>query len=72
VANLVAGGIDYDRHANETTTNLSSLLAGPDEPLGRAEQVRRTAARLAGNSARSRVAPRRPADDEMGSTTRPL
>jgi len=72
VANLVAGGIDYDRHANETTTNLSSLLARPDEPLGRAEQVRRTAARLAGNSARGRVAPRRPADDEMGSTTRPL
>jgi len=70
VANLVAGGIGYDRNATETT-NLSSLL-GPDEPLDRAEQVRRTAARLAGNSARGRVAPRRAADDEMGSTTRQL
>jgi len=71
VANLVAGGVGYDRGA-AATTNLSSLLADADEPLDRAEQVRRTAARLAGNSARGRVAPRRPADDELGSTTRPL
>ena len=64
VANLVAGG---------GATNLSAILGGPDGPTDRAEQVRRTAARLAGNSARGRgVSPRRPADDEMGSTTRPL
>lgn len=67
VANLVVG---YDRGVSETT-NLSNLLGDP-EPLDRAEQVRRTAARLAGNSARGRVAPRRAADDELGSTTRQL
>jgi hypothetical protein len=69
VAGLVAGG-GFDRAANERT-NLSTLLGGPAEPLDRAEQVRRTAARLAGNSPRGRgLAPRNPADDEMGSTHR--
>src|SRR6185312_9947728 len=47
VASLVAGGVD-----DETTTNLSTLLGSPDDALDRAEQVRRTAARLAGNAAR--------------------
>ena len=67
VASLVAGGVD-----DETTTNLSTLLGSPDDALDRAEQVRRTAARLAGNAARGRgVGPRRPAD-EMDETTRRL
>jgi hypothetical protein len=68
VASLVAGGGSHDRTASDRA-NLSSLLSGAQESLDRAEQVRRTAARLAGNSARGRgVAPRNPADDEMGST----
>jgi hypothetical protein len=53
-------------------------LAGGNEPLSemdgmsRAEAVRRTAARLAGNAARSRgtLPPPQRADDEIGATTR--
>ncbi|WP_433297704.1 translation initiation factor 2 [Actinoplanes sp. CA-030573] len=68
VANLVSG---FDRYETETT-NLSAYLSPGDEP-DRAEQVRRTAARLAANSARVRsIGPRRSADDEIGSPTRNL
>ncbi|GAA2613801.1 translation initiation factor 2 [Paractinoplanes durhamensis] len=71
VANLVAGG-DYGQGAAEST-NLSAYLGSADDPADRAEQIRRTAARLTTNSARSRgLNPRRPADDEIGSRTRPL
>ncbi|MFF5293789.1 translation initiation factor 2 [Paractinoplanes globisporus] len=72
VASLVAGGTGFDRRQTEMT-NLSSLLGSPDESADRAEQVRRTAARMAGNAPRGRgVAPRRPIDDEMGQATRNL
>ncbi|WP_433370090.1 hypothetical protein ACQPZX_44840 [Actinoplanes sp. CA-142083] len=71
VASLMAGGTSFDPQHTEMT-NLSSLLGGPDNPADRAEQSRR-AARFSGNSGRSHgVAPRRPADDEMGSATRQL
>jgi hypothetical protein len=68
VANLVAGGHGLGRYENETT-NLSAYLTGEENE--RAEQIRRTAARLAANSGRARgVGPRRAAEDEMGSSTR--
>ena len=64
VASLVAGGAGLDRHQTSDRTNLSAYLgSADDEPTDRLEQMRRTAARLSGNSARGRgVAPRRPAD----------
>ncbi len=70
VASLVSGETDLERYETRTT-NLSSYLSGAaspeDKPSARAEQIRRTAARLAANSARDRaIAPRRPADDELG------
>jgi hypothetical protein len=69
VANLVAGG---DSPRTEMT-NLSTVLGGPDSAADRSEQARRTAARMSGNSGRGHgVAPRRPADDEVGSPTRQL
>jgi hypothetical protein len=67
------------------TTNLSAFLNPPDDQssgerssfdgpssddLGRAEMVRRTAARFAGNSARARSSAPRRADDEIGATSR--
>ncbi|GIF24637.1 hypothetical protein BJ973_008115 [Actinoplanes tereljensis] len=67
VANLVSGG----SLAEAQTANLSAYLGGPEEPDDRAEQIRRTGARLAANSGRGRgVAPRRSIDDEIGSRTR--
>jgi hypothetical protein len=67
VANLVA-----DRDFGQPQGgNLSAYLGSADDQPDRAEQVRRTAARLAANSARARgLNPRRPADDEIGSPTR--
>jgi hypothetical protein len=66
VANLISSGTALDRYETQTT-NLSALLESADDPaVERAEQMRRTAARLSGNSARGRGAPRRSADDEMG------
>jgi hypothetical protein len=84
VANLVAGNAGLDRplaRYETETTNLSAFLnppaadAGgrarvvePDGTLDRAEQIRRTAARFAGNSARARNATPapRPSADEVG------
>jgi hypothetical protein len=71
VASLVSGGEELARYETRTT-NLSSYLSSgstppEDQPASRAEQIRRTAARLAANSARNRtLPPRRPADDELG------
>jgi hypothetical protein len=56
------------------TTNLSAFLAPEDTPVteyaqpveDRAETIRRTAARFAGNSARARTTGQRPAADEYG------
>ncbi|GAA0541175.1 hypothetical protein GCM10010172_23120 [Paractinoplanes ferrugineus] len=68
VANLVAGR-DFGQ---PQSTNLSAYLGGPGEQPDRAEQVRRTAARLAANSARNRgLNQRRSVDDELGSA-RPI
>ncbi|GIM92587.1 translation initiation factor 2 [Paractinoplanes toevensis] len=68
VANLVSGGLGP---AEAQTANLNAYLGGPDDSGDRAEQIRRTGARLAANSGRGRgVAPRRPIDDEIGSRTR--
>jgi hypothetical protein len=74
VAQLVSGETK-DLHEGRTT-NLSAYLTAPaprvELPSGdRAEQVRRTAARLAANAARGRtVAPRRSPEDEVGAITR--
>jgi hypothetical protein len=82
VASLVSGGERLDeplaRYETETT-NLSAFL-GPEasgdgpaveqERPERAEMVRRTAARFAGNSARARNASGRRAEDEIGVVSR--
>jgi hypothetical protein len=83
---LVSGGSEPDRSGTpyeQETHNLSAYLGQPaptgsfeQQPeldgLSRAESVRRTAARLAGNAARGRstLPPARRADDETGATTR--
>jgi hypothetical protein len=89
VAMLVSGGSEPDRYGTsyeQETHNLSAYLGAAQAPTGgfdpqpaeldglsRAESVRRTAARLAGNAARGRSTlppPARRADDETGATTR--
>jgi hypothetical protein len=74
VASLVSGGPEaLERY--EATTNLSTFLApgttAADGPRSeRAEQIRRTAARLAANSARNRnIAPRRSPEDDLSAPT---
>jgi hypothetical protein len=84
VASLVSAnaGAEQTLERYETqTTNLSSFLAegGNGHPAdgqprvgddGRAESVRRTAARFAGNSARARATGQRPAGDDHGTRQR--
>jgi hypothetical protein len=84
VASLVSAnaGAEQTLERYETqTTNLSSFLAegGTGDPAdgqprvgddGRAESVRRTAARFAGNSARARATGQRPAGDDHGTRQR--
>jgi hypothetical protein len=75
VASLVSAnaGAEQSLERYETqTTNLSSFLAeGDNGPAAddRAEAARRTAARFAGNSARTRATGQRPVGDDQG--TRP-
>lgn len=77
VASLVSAnaGVEQSLERYETqTTNLSAFLTTDDGPADgysregedRAETVRRTAARFAGNSARARTTGQRPAGDEYG------
>ena len=73
VASLVSGGAGPDRPFETETTNLSAFLdpqaAEPPDPADRAELMRRTAARLAANSARARSALVRRRDDDLGAST---
>ena len=64
VADLISAGTTLSR-PDADANNLSAYLDVPADPSAeRAEQARRTAARLSGNAARSRGgSPRRPADD---------
>ena len=73
VANLVSGGVGPDGPFQTETTNLSAFLdptpAQPVDPAERAEQIRRTAARLAANSARARSTVLRRSEDDLGANT---
>jgi hypothetical protein len=81
VASLVSAnaGVEQSLERYETeTTNLSAFLTTEDAPAGgyspegedRAETIRRTAARFAGNSARARTTGQRPAGDDYGARQR--